>query len=158
MSNKPTSKTLCIICHHPSPNTRSLFEALVRGANHPDCDVITRALSPFDAKAEDVTHADALILGTTENFGYMSGALKDFFDRIYYPCLEQTQGKPYALMIRAGIDGTGTKHAVNRIVSGLGWKPVQAELLCKGEFRPEFIDQCEEFGLTMAAGLDAGIF
>ncbi len=152
------SKNLLVVCHSPSINTRSLRDAIRQGAQHPDINSTVKCIPPLQAQAEDVIAADAIILGTTENFGYMSGALKDFFDRIYYPCLEQTQGTPYALLVRAGIDGTGTINAVKRIVSGLRWNAVQPVLLCQGEFKSEFIMQCEELGLSMAAGLDAGIF
>lgn len=152
------SKKLLIVCHQPSQNTRLLADALERGASHPDLDVIVHRKTPFEAEAKDVIAADGLILGTTENFGYMSGALKDFFDRIYYPCIEQTQGTPYALMVRAGLDGTGTINAVQKIVTGLRWNATQEPLLCHGEFSETFIKQCDELGQLMSAGLDAGIF
>jgi hypothetical protein len=88
----------------------------------------------------------------------MSGALKDFFDRIYYPCLDQTRGLSYALYIRAGHDGTGTRRAVETIVTGLGWRAVREPLVCRGEWQDSFLDECEELGTLMAAGLEAGIF
>ena len=95
--------------------------------------------------------------GTTENFGYMSGALKDFFDRIYYPCLEHTEAMPFAVYIRAGLDGTGTRIAIGKITTGLKWKPVQETIILQGEYLAEFEDQCEELGMLMAASLEAGI-
>ena len=131
----------------------------MRGATHEDIEgVSVRHVRPLEAGPEDVLAADGIILGTTENFGYMSGALKDFFDRIYYPCLEQTQGLPYALYIRAGMDGTGTRIAVEKITAGLSWRAVQDTLTCRGQWRDEFTKDCEELGMTMAAGLDAGIY
>ena len=126
-------KHLLIVANTPSENTRILRDAVVRGAQSPDIeDVEVRALDPLEAGPDDVLAAQGIILGTTENLGYMSGALKDFFDRIYYPCLERTQGLPYALYIRAGHDGTGTRRAVTTIVTGLRWNAVQEPLVLPG--------------------------
>ncbi len=150
---------LLVVSRVPSANTQALTDAVLRGARHADVTGIqVRHIPPLQAQPEDVQWGDALILGTTENFGYMSGALKDFFDRIYYPCLERTEGLPYALFIRAGLDGQGTRTAVERIVTGLKWRAVQAPVILQGEFQKAFLAQCEELGLTMAAGLEAGIF
>jgi len=88
----------------------------------------------------------------------MSGLMKDFFERIYYPCLELTQGKPYALYIRAGNDGQGTKIAVEKIITGLRWKAVQPALILQGDYKGEFVDQISELGMLIAAGLDNDIF
>jgi len=143
----------------PSPNTGRLRDAVLRGARHEDIDnVELRALTPFEAGPDDLLWAQAVILGTTENLGYMSGAMKDFFDRSYYPCLDRTQGLPYALYIRAGHDGTGTWRGVETIVTGLRWRAVREPLICRGEWREDFIVQCEELGMLVAAGLDAGVF
>lgn len=121
-----------------------------------DVDVIVK--SPFAASEVDVLPASAIILGTTENLGYMSGALKDFFDRCYYPCLEGCQGMPYALYIRAGNDGTGTKRSVEAITTGLRWRKVQEPLICRGPWSEDFVAECHALGALMASGLDAGIF
>ena len=155
------AKSLLIVAHTPSPNTLKLGKALLRGAQAPEVSGVNAQLrSPFDCDAELVLDSDAIILFTTENFGYMSGALKDFFERIYYPCLEQpgrNEGKPFALVIRAGLDGTGTDIAVHKITTGLKWREAQALLLCHGDYSPEFETQCEELGMTIAASLEAGL-
>ncbi len=152
-------KTLLIVGHVPSPNTQVLRDAVERGAHHPDIGgVSVDARSPFDTEPDHVKRADAIVLGTTENLGYMSGALKDFFDRIYYPCLEETEAKPFALYVRAGMDGTGTMRAVDSITTGLRWKAVREHLLCRGEYQDRFETDCEELGMFMAAGLEAGVF
>jgi hypothetical protein len=151
-------KQLLIVAHAPSPNTRRLVDALLQGARHPDIsnvDVIWKL--PLEAGPDDVLKADAVILGTTENLGYMSGALKDFFDRSYYPVLELKQGLPCAILIRAGHDGTGTRRALDSILTGLRWKQAQPPLICRGEWQEAFVAQAEELGMTMAAGLEAGI-
>ena len=153
------SKRLLIIAHAPSDNTRRLLEAVLEGARSDEnADVEIAALSPFNAGPEDVLAAGAIILGTTENLGYMSGALKDFFDRTYYPVLEKTQGLPYCLYVRAGHDGTGTRRGVETITTGLRWRAVQEPLICRGAWQEDFVDQCRELGAAMATGLDLGIF
>lgn len=151
-------KRLLIVAHAPSPNTALLRDAVLRGASDLALDAVETVLrSAFEAGPDDVTAAQAVILFTTENLGYMSGALKDFFDRSYYPCLDRTQGLPYALIVRAGHDGTGTRRAVETIVTGLRWRAVREPLVCRGDFTPEFVSLCEDVGGTLAASLDAGI-
>ena len=152
-------KRLLIVAHAPSPNTKRMLDAVMRGATAEDIEGVEAvAKSPFDTGPDDVKSAGALILGTTENLGYMSGALKDFFDRCYYPCLEETEGLAYALYIRAGQDGTGTRRAVESITTGLRWRAVQEPLMCRGQWDDAFLASCEELGQAMAAGLEAGIF
>lgn len=152
-------KKLLIVAHAPSPNTLRLAEAVLKGSRHPDIDRVQSCwIPPLEAQPADVLMADAIILGTTENLGYMSGALKDFFDRCYYPVREQTQGMPCAIYIRAGLDGTGTRRALDGIIAGLGWREVQPSHLYHGDWQDAFAAQAEELGLAMAAGLEAGIF
>lgn len=154
-----TGKRLLIVAHAPSPNTERLRDAVVEGARSPGIEnVEVSALSPFATTPPDVLAAQAIILGTTENLGYMSGALKDFFDRCYYPCLEATQGLPYALYVRAGHDGTGTRRGVETIATGLRWRRIQEPLICRGAWQDAFVAQCRDLGALMAAGLDAGVF
>lgn len=153
-----TVKNLLIIAHAPSPNTEKLAQAAYKGANHPDLAVNVILKSPQDTQPEDVLNADAVLMGTTENLAYMAGLTKDFFDRCYYPVLEQKQGLPFAVYIRAGQDGTGTKRAMQTITTGLRWEWIQEALILKGEWQEDFANQVEELAMTLAAGLEAGIY
>ena len=153
------SHRLLIVYHSQSGTTGQMAEAVIRGASSADVDgVEVRALSALDAGPEDLLGADAFILGTPENFGYMSGAMKYFLDRVYYPCEGKVAGKPYALFVRAGNDGTGAISSLRRILTGLAVREVQEPVLIAGEFQPARLTECEELGLTMAAGLEAGVF
>ncbi len=136
-----------------------MADAVIDGARDPavagvDVDVRTA----LEASADDLLHADAFILGTPENFGYMSGAMKYFLDRVYYPCEGKIGGRPYALFVRAGNDGSGAITSLRRILSGLAVREVQEPVLIAGEFDESRLEDCRELGLTLAAGLEAGVF
>ena len=152
------TKTLLIVAHAPSPNTEKLAQAAYQGANHADIDIKVILKSPQQTQPEDILAADALLLGTTENLSYMAGLTKDFFDRCYYPVLEEKQGMPFALYIRAGFDGTGTKLAMKTIITGLRWNQIQETLILKSDWQDQFVEQVEELAMTLAAGVEAGIY
>lgn len=84
--------------------------------------------------------------------------MKYFLDRAYYPCEGKLNGRPWALFVRAGNDGTGAISSIRRILTGLAVKEVQEPVLIKGEFDAARLAECEELGLTMAAGLEADVF
>ena len=152
-------RKLLIIGHIPSSNTLRLREAVLCGAKKVQSEIVyLDCKTPFEANALDTLSADAIILGTTENLGYMSGALKDFFDRTYNETIEKKEGLPCAIYIRAGMDGTGTRRAIESIISGQKWRLVQAPLIFRGEWNEDFVRQAEELGEAICAGLDAGIF
>jgi multimeric flavodoxin WrbA len=150
---------LLFLSHTPSENTSALRDACLAGIQHPDIENIeVTSCDYLSASADDVLWCDGIILGTTENFGYMAGLMKDFFERIYYPCLEKTRALPCALYIRAGLDGQGTKVAVEKILTGLRWKLVQEALILKGDYQESFKGEVKELGMNFSAGLEAGIF
>ncbi|MGI9203142.1 MAG: flavodoxin family protein [Woeseiaceae bacterium] len=150
---------LLAVCHCPSTNTSKLRDAALSAMDGLGCDNLElRSMSPLDADAGDVEWCDGILLGTTENFAYMAGLTKDFFERIYYPCLEVSQGLPIAVYIRAGEDGRGTKTAIDKITTGLRWKYISEPLILRGKYCPTFTEQVAELAMTLAAGLDAEIF
>ncbi|MFQ5547937.1 MAG: flavodoxin family protein [Woeseia sp.] len=152
------SKHLLIVFHSQSGTTSKMADAVVRGATHPDIEgVEVRVCDALEASVDDVLWADGLILGTPENFGYMSGAMKYFLDRIYYPCEDKVGGMPYALFVRAGNDGTGAISSISRILTGLSVRQVQEPVLIAGDFDESRLIECEELGMTMAAGLESGV-
>jgi len=136
-----------------------MAEAVLRGARSSDVQgVEVRAKSALDADGDDLLWADAFIIGTPENFAYMSGAVKYFLDRSFYDCEGKMDGKTFALFIKAGNDGSGAISSIRRILTGLAVREVQEPVLFVGEFDESRLPECEELGLTMAAGLEAGIF
>lgn len=151
-------KRLLVVFHAPSENLQAMTGAIESALNECEFNDLTWQIkNPLDTSPQDVLDCDGIILGTPENLAYMSGALKDFFDRIYYPCLEEKQGLPVAAIVRAGQDGTGTQRALKTILTGLKWRWVQDILLCKGPWQPEFTEQCAELAQAMAVGLDEGM-
>jgi len=149
---------LLVVYHSKNGHTSAMAAAVLRGANHPDIEVDVRSRLAREANVDDVLWCDALILGTPENFGYMSGGMKDFFDRTYYPLEGKVEGLPYAVFISAGNDGTGALTAIQRIVKGYPFKQVHEPLIHRGELTGDVLGQCEELGMYMAAGAEASLF
>jgi len=136
-----------------------MADAVIAGAENDDIEAVdVRVRTALDAASEDLLWCDGFILGTPENFGYMSGAMKYFLDRVYYDCEGKVSGKPFAMFIRAGNDGSGALTSLRRILTGLAVREVQEPLLVVGDFDETRLAECEQLGLTMAAGLEAGVF
>lgn len=145
---------LLIVHHTPSPSTQELLEAVRAGATDDaieGVDVVVRAA--LAATASDVLDADGYVLGTPANIGYMSGALKHFFDQIYYPCLEATVGHPYGLYVHGNNDTEGAVRAVGSITTGLEWKQVREPVAIIGDPTKADLEACWELGATVAASL-----
>src|SRR5215475_7767592 len=144
--------TLLVVHHTPSPAMAEMFDAAVSGARTdevPGVDVLVRpALTAAEA---DVLGADGYLLGTPANIGYMSGALKHFFDGIYYPCLEATKRRPYGLYVHGASDTGGAVRAVESITSGLQWRPVRPAVTVIGTPGKDDLERCWELGALVAA-------
>ena len=144
--------TLLIVHHTASPALHTLFEAVMAGATDPQIsgvDVVARPA--LVANALDVLGSDGVVLGTPANLGYMSGALKHFFDQIYYPCLDATVGRPFGLYVHGNSDTTGATRAVDVLTTGLRWRRVQPDVAVVGEPARGDVDACWELGAAMAA-------
>jgi multimeric flavodoxin WrbA len=153
------TRHLLVVYHSRSGATQRMAEAVLAGARDPAIEgVDVRERRAGDATAADVRWCDAVILGTPENFGYMSGMLKDFLERVYHHLLDETAALPYALFVKASTDGDGAVRSVERILTGLRWKAVQPPLVVVGDLRYEQLAECRELGLALAAGLEAGIY
>lgn len=149
-------KRLLIVYHSQSGNTAMLAQAVLRGA-HQAAETDTCIKHAFDTTADDLLACHGLLLGSPENFGYMSGALKDFFDRTYYPCEGKLTGLPYAVFISAGNDGTGAVREIDRIATGYGWKSALEPIIVRGEITPQALETCNELGEGMASAIALGI-
>src|SRR3954471_24079764 len=121
--------TLLVIQHTTSPALHAMYDAVISGATDDrieGVEVVARAA--LAATASDVLAADGYVLGTPANLGYMSGALKHFFDQIYYPCLDATVGRPYGLYVHGDDDTTGALRSIQTATTGLKWELAQPPL------------------------------
>lgn len=149
-----TVPRLLIIHHTPSPSMHTMFES-VRDGTRADgierVDVVARAA--LAVTVPDVLSSDAYILGTPANLGTMSGAIKHCFDTIYYPCLDETGGRPFGLYLHGNNDVDGAERDIFKITSGLGWRQVHASVKVTGDVSRNDRETCWELGATVAAGL-----
>jgi hypothetical protein len=148
---------LLVVHHTPSPTLQALLEAVVEGARDDAIEGVEVVVRPaLTAPEVDALEADAYVLGTPANIGTMSGALKHFFDRIYYPCLATTRGRPYGLYVHGNDDVAGAVRDVERIATGLGWERARAPVRVVGPPQRADLDACWELGASLAAGLTLG--
>ena len=148
---------ILIVYHSQTGKTQKMAEAVAEGAKSIEgVEVILKKAA--DATLEDLLMADGLAVGTPENFGYMSGMVKDFFDRTYYSAHEKVFRKPFVIFISAGNDGTGALRAIERIALGYKFKTVFQPVIAKGEITREILVQCVELGATIAGGCQMGIY
>ncbi len=158
LSRPSPVKHLLIVHHSQSGNTDALAAAVRAGASEFSAEVTLRHRRAFDATLDDLLWANGLLIGTPENFGYLSGAVKDFLDRTYYPAQGKLNGLPWAMFVSCDNDGTGAVAALERIALGYGWNKVAEPVLVRGEVHEEGIARCRELGQMLAAGLSCGLF
>ncbi len=151
-------RQLLIVWHSQSGRTERLLRAVIEGASEFSDEVELRVLRAFDAGLDDLLWAQGLLIGTPENFGYLSGAVKDFLDRTYYPAEGRSIGLPWAMFVSAGNDGTGAVRALERIATGYQWHKVAEPVIVRGEPTAEGLERARELGQTLAAGLSVGVF
>jgi len=158
---------LLIVWHSRTGAARSLAEAAFAGAQG---EGPVRLLAAADAGPEAMLEASGYLFACPENLGTMSGEMKEFFDRCYYPLLGRIEGRAYATMIAAGSDGHGAQGQIDRIVTG--WRlrrvaePVIVNLdaqspeaiLAPKVVSPEMRDKCRSLGQSLALGLAMSIF
>jgi multimeric flavodoxin WrbA len=144
--------SLLVVHHTPSPALQAVLEAVKEGAAI--VEEVELVLRPaLSAGPADVLAADGILLGTPANIGYMSGALKHFFDTVYYPCLDATVGLPYGVYVHGNDDTAGALTAIGKITGALRWKQVAAPLSLTGSASPADLDAVRELAATVAVGL-----
>lgn len=151
--------TLLVVHHTPSPATQELLEAALAGARHPEAnggavDVVVRPA--LTASVVDALEADGYLLGTPANIGYLSGALKHFFDTIYYPCLETTRGRPYGAWVHGNLDTGGAVRALEGITGGLQWPAVAPVVTVAGAPTKDDRAAVHDLAATLVATLNSG--
>lgn len=151
---------ILIVYHSQTGNTEKMALAVAEGAGSiEDTQVILRKAA--EATVQDLFDADGIAIGTPENFGYMSGMVKDFFDRTFYPSQQQAERvfrKPFVVFVSAGNDGTGALTSIERIALGYKFKKVFEPVICRKQLTDEIMEQCRDLGRVLASGCAAGIY
>ncbi len=142
-----------LVVHHTvSPPLDALLGAVVDGAARPELPDVEVVVRPaLTCSAVDVLDADGYVLGTPANLGSMSGALKHFFDTIYYPCLEATRRRPWGVYVHGNNDVDGAVRDIERIVTGLAWRAAAAPVRVVGAPQQADLDACWELAAAVAA-------
>ncbi|HQR80440.1 MAG TPA: NAD(P)H-dependent oxidoreductase [Actinomycetota bacterium] len=149
-----TGSRLLVVHHTPSPAVRALLEQVVTGARLPELAEVEVAVEPaLSATASDVLAARAVLLVTPANIGYMSGALKHFFDTIYYPCMDATRGLPYGLLVHGNDDTAGAVRSVQKIADALQWRQVAEVLSVVENPGPAQLQAAHDLGATVGVAL-----
>jgi len=148
---------ILIVYHSQTGHTRQMAQAVFEGAEAIE-GIEVHLKTAAEATLEDLLACNGLAIGTPENFGYMSGMIKDFFDRTYEGAQEKVFRKPFVIFISAGNDGTGALRAIERIALGYKFKAVSKPVIAKGSITAEILEQCRELGGTLAAGCALGIY
>jgi NAD(P)H-dependent FMN reductase len=154
---------LLVVHHSPTDTVRSLTDAVVAGARDDLIQGVEVVVRPaLEATADDVLGADGYLLGTTANFGYMSGALKHFFDSIFLEAggaltddgsAASAEGgkRPYGLWVHGRYDTTGAVRSVQSIVAALPWRQAAEVVEVLGDVGDEQQESAYELGGTIAA-------
>jgi multimeric flavodoxin WrbA len=143
---------LLIVHHTPSPATHAMFEAVWSGATDPRITGVEVVARPaLAATASDVLEADGYLLDTPANLGYMSGALKHFFDLVYYPCLDATVGRPFGVFVHGNDDTVGALKALDVITTGMRWHRAQEPVSVVGTPSKDDLAACWELGASVSA-------
>ncbi len=146
------AKVLLIVHHTASPATQELLEAALDGTQAEGLESVSVVVRPaLAATASDVLAADGFLLGTPANIGYMSGAMKLFFDGAYYPTLTAKVGAPYGLYVHGNNDATGAVRAVEAIAKGMGWERVHEPVAITGAVTKAAMEAVWELAATVAA-------
>ncbi|MGY1785009.1 flavodoxin family protein [Geodermatophilus sp. SYSU D00698] len=144
---------LLVVHHTPSPNLQAVLEAAREGvAMVEEAELVERPA--LAAGPADLLAADGVLLGTPANIGYMSGALKHFFDTVYYPCLDATVGLPFGVWVHGGDDTAGALRAIGTITGALRWKQVAAPLSLTGAPTKDDLEAVRELAATVAVSLE----
>lgn len=145
---------LLVVHHTPSPAMQEMLESALAGARDDAIENVDVVVRPaLTASVIDTLEADGYLLGTPANIGYVSGALKHFFDTIYYPALEATRGRPFAAYVHGNLDAAGAVRAIEAITTGLQWRPVAPILTVAGSPTKADREALYELGGTIAVTL-----